>query len=271
MNTALVTGPSSGIGRVTALSLGAAGYHVVAAGRSEPRIRPVVEAIRSFGGSAGYLPLDLASLASVSQAVEQLKSSGVSFDLLVNNAGVWRQRGLTVDGFEPHFGINHLGHFHLTRLLSTSMTPRARIVTVASAVHRRAAGIDFEAVTRPTRTRAGLDEYGVSKLANILFSRELARREPDVRTYAVHPGFSGTGIIPFWAKPFLRSRLISHGAAAATSIWCATDPSLETETGGYYEKQAPADPSPAAQDDALAAELWERSEQWCTGAPTPNS
>ncbi len=238
------------------------GYHIVAAGRSEDRVGPVVDAITKARGSAEFLALDLASLDSVRLAADDYASRNMSLDVLVNNAGVWRVRGLTADGFETHFGINHLGHFLLTNLLSGAIADGARVVTVASAVHQRVDGIDFDAVTRPTKTVAGLDEYAVSKLANILFTSELARRRPEWRTYAVHPGFSGTGIIPFWAKPFVRHRLISHEAAAATSIWCATDPELATETGGYYVRGEPAMPSQAARDEDLAVELWERSADW---------
>lgn len=267
MKTAFITGVSSGIGKVTARGLAAREFHVVAAGRSRDRARPVIDTILDDGGSAEFLELDLASLSSVRTAAAEFEKRNLSIDALVNNAGVWRVRGLTVDGFESHFGINHLGPFLLTNLLRETFSPGARIVTVASAVHQRASGIDFEAVTRPTKTRLGLDEYAVSKLANILFSSELARRQPDCRTYAVHPGFTDTAIIPFWARPFLRSRLISPEAGAETSIWCATEPALQVETGGYYVRCARSAPSGPARDTDLASELWERSGLWCGTSP----
>lgn len=267
MKSALITGPSSGIGRITAMELGGRGFHIIAAGRSEERTRPVVEAIRAGGGSAEFLELDLASLTSVRSAAGQFNEGHRTLGVLINNAGVFRARRLTIDGFEPHFGINHMGHFLLTQAIGPSLEDRARIITISSALHQRVDGIDFDAVTRPRRTRSGLDEYAVSKLANILFSAELARRRPTVRAYSVHPGFSRTGIIPKWARPFLRSRLITPEAGAATTIWCATEPGLESETGHYYVREALAVPSAAARDDKLSKLLWEKSEEWCDTPP----
>lgn len=263
----MVTGPSSGIGKVTATALSRMGHHVVAAGRSRERIQPVIDAIEKDGGSAQFLELDLASFASVRVAASELIETNKPLDVLVNNAGVWRVKGKTADGFESHFGINHLGHFLLTQLLRPTFHPGTRIVNVSSAVHRRVHGIDFDSVTELTRSRSGVDEYGASKLANILFTSEMARRDPQWNTYAVHPGFVDTNIYPRSMRPFVKLRLISAEAGAATSIWCATDESLADESGGYYRELTRVPPSDAAQDADLAAELWERSEVWCGLAP----
>ncbi len=259
----MITGTSSGIGKVTAVALAGMGHHIVAAGRSLERTQPALDAIARAGGTAEFLHLDLASFDSVRSAAAAFIEKGMQLDVLVNNAGVWRVKGKTVDGFESHFGINHLGHFLLTELLRPIFRPGTRIVNVSSAVHRRAEGIDFESVTELTRSRTGLDEYGVSKLANILFTAELARRDPQWNTYAVHPGFVDTNIYPFWLRPFLKMRLISAEEGAATTIWCATDESLSDESGGYYREMMRVPPSDAAQDAELAAQLWERSERWC--------
>lgn len=263
MKTALITGPSAGIGRVTAIELGARGFHIVAAGRSKDRTIPVIAAIHRAGGTAEFLQIDLGSLTSVRSAAEEFQDRALPLDVLVNNAGVFGARGLTVDGFEPHFGINHLGHFQLTRALASTLVAGSRVITVTSALHNRVDHIDFDALTGPRRSRSALDEYAVSKLANILFSFELARRQPSWRTYAVHPGLTRTAIIPIWMRPFLRSRLISPEAGAATTIWCAVEPGLEAETGGYYARLARAEPSRTARDRGLAARLWEISQQWC--------
>jgi NAD(P)-dependent dehydrogenase (short-subunit alcohol dehydrogenase family) len=136
-------------------------------------------------------------------------------------------------------------------------------------MHRRVQGIDFTRVTRPSRSLFGLDDYAVSKLANILFVFELARRQPAERAYAVHPGFVDTAIIPRYAKPFLRRSLISPEQGASTVVWCATDPGLADESGHYYREMRRIEPSPAAVDRGLAAELWARSEAWCGVTPQP--
>ncbi len=263
MKTALVTGASSGIGRATSLALGERGFHVVAAGRSRDRTRPVVEQIKSAGGSAEFLDLDLASLDHVRQSAEEFEGRGRTIDVLVNNAGVGLASGLSQDGFEMHFAVNHLGHFALNWHLRRAIRPGARIVTVASSVHKRVDGIDFDSLNRPAKRWPRLDAYGVSKLANILYVRELARRQPNWHSYAVHPGFTSTNILPWWFRIVRRGRLNSAEEGAETVIWCAVDPDVDNESGGYYARLAAARPSPAARDDQLAKELWVRSEQWC--------
>lgn len=271
MKTALITGASAGIGRVTAIELAARGFHIVAAGRSRDRTNSVIEAIHREGGSAEFLQIDLSSLTSVRSAAAEFRERDLPLDVLVNNAGVFRARGVTVDGFEPHFGINHLGHFQLTQALASTLATGSRVVTVTSALHHRVDDIDFDALTGPRRSRSALREYAVSKLANILFSFELARRQPSWRTYAVHPGLTRTAIIPAWMRPFLRSRLISPEAGAATTVWCAVEPGLDAETAGYYATLARAEPSRAARDPGLAARLWEISRQWCDSSTRDDS
>lgn len=261
MRTAVVTGASSGIGRETALALAHQGFHVVAAGRSEARTLPVVKTIVSGGGSSEFVALDLSSLRATAAAARAL--SGRRIDVLVNNAGVGLARGVTADGFEVHFGVNHLGHFLLTELLGPSLATDARVVTVASDAHRRARGIDFGKVVGRTRSLLGWEEYGVSKLANILFSRELARRMPESRSYAVHPGLVDTAIIPGWVRPFVRRHMLPPAWGARPVVWCASSPDIAAETGLYYTQEGAKEPSPAAQDDDLAADLWERSSAWC--------
>jgi retinol dehydrogenase 12 len=262
LTLAVVTGPNSGIGREVALGLAATGFHVVAAGRSEQGIGALVEEISATGGSAEYLHLDLASLGSVRTTVEEVLGSGRQVDVLVNNAGIGvNRRGLTDDGFEVHFGINHLGHFALAQGIAPVMAPGARVVSLASAMHHRADGIDFEHVRRRTRW-IGLHEYAASKLANVVFIRELARRSEHIGAYAVHPGFVDTPLIPGWVKPFVRKSLITPAQGADTVLWCATSTEVSGESGLYYQRRHAGTPSPAALDDGLARELWERSETW---------
>jgi len=262
MPIALVTGPGSGIGRATAFALASGGFHVVAAGRSEARVQPVVDAIREDGGSAEFLELDLASLDSVGSAAATVVASDRPIDVLVNNAGIGvNRRGLTPDGFEVHFGINHLGHFLLTRSLAPVLRPGARVVSVASAVHTRARGIDFNRVRKPTGL-IGYAEYGTSKLANILFIRELARRQPEWNAYAVHPGLVDTALIPRWVRLFT-GKMLTPEQGADTVVWCAMAPEVADQSGLYYSRRLVAAPSEVARDDELARELWDRSEEWC--------
>jgi NAD(P)-dependent dehydrogenase (short-subunit alcohol dehydrogenase family) len=262
MPIALVTGPGSGIGRATALRLAALGFHVVAAGRHPEKIGPVVDLIASRGGTGEFLPLDLGSFASVREAATRYLHSNRPLDILVNNAGIGLGRGLTEDGFEIHFGINHLGHFLLTRELIPVFSPGARVVSLTSAIHSRARGIDFSRVRRGT-VLTGYAEYGVSKLANVLFIRELARLHPRLHTYAVHPGLVDTPLIPGWVRLFTGGSMLTPEQGADTVVWCATSDQITGESGGYYQFCHRTTPSSPAQDDTLARALWERSEEWC--------
>src|SRR5476649_1854376 len=168
----LVTGASSGIGRVTARELAKQGARVFAACRSAERAQAVLDDIRAApdGGAVELLPLDLGDFDSIRQCAKTFLASGLPLHVLINNAGLAGARGLTKEGFELAFGVNHLGHFLLTQLLIDRIkaSAPARIVTVASKAHYRAPGIDWQAVREPTRTATGLKEYGISKLANVL-------------------------------------------------------------------------------------------------------
>lgn len=227
----------------------------------------MVDIIESEGGSAEFLHLDLASLKSARSAARSFEDTDRALDVLVNNAGVGATRGTTQDGFEIQFGVNHLGHFMLTHYLRRAFRPGTRIVSVTSSVHFRVDSIDFDRLQRRTRSLYGLDEYAVSKLANILFVNELARRQPDWHTYAVHPGLTNTNIIPWYVRPFMQRRLLTPEQGAETVIWCATSDEVAGDSGLYYSHKTAREPSPAAQDTELARHLWERSERWCEVAP----
>jgi NAD(P)-dependent dehydrogenase (short-subunit alcohol dehydrogenase family) len=194
---------------------------------------------------------------------------GLPLHLLINNAGLAAARGQTKQGFELAFGVNHLGHFLLTQLLleRINASAPARIVTVASKAHYRARGIDWEAVRAPTRSASGLREYQVSKLANVLFSAELARRlaGSGVTTYSLHPGVVATEVwrsLPWPLDWLLKLALISPQQGAQTSLHCATAASAAAETGLYYDQCRPKWPSRVAQDATLAQDLWKRSAAW---------
>jgi retinol dehydrogenase 12 len=261
MGTILITGPTSGIGRAAAHQLASLGHHVVAAGRNPAKLKRLVYELNATGGSAEPLLVDLASLASVSAAAAQFVASGRNVDVLVNNAGVGMASGTTVDGFAVQFGVNHLAHFLLTAELGPALRPGSRVIQVASQMHHRASGIDFHRVTRPARTLKGVEQYSVSKLANLLFVAELARRRPDLVVHAVHPGLVKTSILPWFVRPFIRGITPEEGAEVVT--WCATAAEPGETTGGYWARRRPIELSETARDPVLAQELWRRSEEWC--------
>jgi NAD(P)-dependent dehydrogenase (short-subunit alcohol dehydrogenase family) len=273
--TCVITGANTGIGLVTARELARRGARVVLACRSRDKTEPAITEIkRATGNSAvDFLALDLASLDQVRSAAAELLGRGHSIDLLIDNAGLAGQRGLTTDGFELHFGVNHLGHFLFTTLLLDRIKAAApaRIVVVASASHYQAkSGIDFDLVRRRTPSYVGTREYAVSKLANVLFAAELGRRlaGTGVTTYSLHPGVIASDIwrrVPFPARQIARAFMKTTEEGAQTSLWCATAPELAGETGKYYTDKAEKKPSRHARDPQLAAELWRRSEAWVAG------
>ena len=265
--TFLVTGANTGIGRATAVDLARRGGRVFLAARSEAKTRPVVDEIRSAYGprAAEFLQLDLSDLDAVRSSAAEFLQRDDALHVLVNNAGVGGQRGLTKQGFEIHFGVNHLGHFLLTELLLDRLraSAPARIVNVSSIAHFQAKGVDFDAVRKSTPGVTGLREYAVSKLCNVLHAQELARRleGSGVTTYSLHPGSIASDIWRRIPYPFrlLTKLMKSPEQGAETSLYCATAPELETETGKYYDDCRERRASPVATVE-LARELWERSE-----------
>jgi NAD(P)-dependent dehydrogenase (short-subunit alcohol dehydrogenase family) len=265
--TVLVTGANTGIGRVTALELAKKGAKMVLAGRSEERTRPVVEEIRGAGGEADFLELDLGSLASVKAAAQRFLDGGKPLDVLVNNAGLAGSKGTTRDGLELTFGTNHVGPFLFTLLLLPRLreAERPRIVNVASKAHYRAPGIDFDAVRRATASTTGVPEYQVSKLANVLFTKELARGKagPNVRSYSLHPGVIASDVwreIPWPIRSIMKLFMKSNEEGALTSIHCASSPEVEGDDGLYYDECKARRPSRLAEDPDLAKKLWSESE-----------
>ncbi|HUQ03752.1 MAG TPA: SDR family oxidoreductase [Kofleriaceae bacterium] len=270
---AIVTGANTGIGRITALELARAGARVWLACRSKDKTQPVIDEIKAAGGEAEFLALDLGSLATVRAGAQAFLELGLPLHILVNNAGHASARGTTRDGFEMTFAVNHLGPFLFTVLLLPRLKEAApaRIVNVASKAHYRAKPIDFARLQSPTRSITGLEEYGVSKLGNVLFSRELAKRleGTGVTTYALHPGVIASDIwrrIPWPVRPVALKFMKTTEEGAQTSIWCATAPELAAATGRYYDDRKEKRPSKVALDDALAAQLWAKSAEWA-GVP----
>lgn len=291
---ALITGANTGIGRVTARELARHGARVFLAGLSQERTQAALDEIRSWPtlipssaastansslalphiGQVEWLPLDLGDLHSVKACAQAFLSLGFPLHILINNAGLAGARGLSASGFEKVFGVNHVGHFLLTQLLlpklmaTASAYGSARVVTVASRAHRKAKAWSWEALQQPTQTFTGIQEYGVSKLANIAFSAELGRRlqGTGVNSYALHPGVVSTEVwraIPLPFRHLLKLRgMITPEEGARTSLFCATSALCAHETGLYYDLCKPVLPTPLGQDPSLARALWERSEQW---------
>jgi retinol dehydrogenase-12 len=253
---------------------------------------PVLEAIRREQPAAkvDFLPLDLADLDSVRSCAAAFLARNEPLHVLLNNAGLAGSRGTTRQGFELTFGVNHLGHFLLTQLLLPRLKesarghhgevpgpdgptpPGARIVNVASMAHYEATRIDWDALQRPTRTLTGLTEYEVSKLCNVLFTAECARRlqGTGVHSYALHPGVIASDVwrkVPWPLRYFMTRRMRTVAEGSAASLYCATSPEVADHDGRYYDwTTKEKEPSKLAQDRELARLLWQRSEEW-TRAP----
>jgi NAD(P)-dependent dehydrogenase (short-subunit alcohol dehydrogenase family) len=249
------------------MALAEQGDRLYLACRNEAKTQPVIDEISAKIGNNDihFLQLDLGDLESVRKCAAEFQALDQPIDVLINNAGVAGQQGITKDGFELAFGTNHIGHFALTNLLLDRVT--SRIVNVSSIAHYQAKGIDWDAVREPTKNITGMPEYAVSKLANVLHAQELARRldGTSVTTYSLHPGAIASDIwqrrIPGPIAWFMKLFMRPTEEGAKTSIYCATAPELENESGKYYDDCKEKEPSKVATPD-LAAELWERSEEW---------
>ncbi|HEY0483320.1 MAG TPA: SDR family oxidoreductase [Kofleriaceae bacterium] len=272
----IVTGANTGIGKITAKELARAGAHVILACRSKDKTAAVIDEIQRETGnpSVEFVALDLGDLASVRACAEAILARNVPIHGLINNAGMAGSRGLTRDGFELTWGTNHLGHYLLTRLLldRIKQAGTARIVNVASASHYQAKGIDWDVMNQPTRSRTGMREYAVSKLSNVLFTKELARRleGTGVTTYAVHPGVVATDVwrrVPGPLRWVIKKFMITPEKGAEASLRCATAPELASQTGRYYDVGGKErEPNQLANDVELARTLWVKSAEW-TGLP----
>jgi NAD(P)-dependent dehydrogenase (short-subunit alcohol dehydrogenase family) len=276
-----ITGANAGIGRETAVALARMGATVVMTARDPERGAEALADVRarSAGTTVDLLPLDLADLTSVRACADALLADYERLDVLVDNAGlVMARRTETTDGFETTFGVNHLGHFALTTLLLDRLraSAPARVVVVASQAHKMARrGLRFDDL-QSIRHYRGFDAYSRSKLANLYFTRELARRlaGTGVTANAAHPGyvasrFGRDGDMRF--EPVLRlgATLLAVSAeeGARTSVYLASSPEVEGVTGGYYAKCRPAAMSRAALDDVAARRLWTVSESLLAAAP----
>jgi NAD(P)-dependent dehydrogenase (short-subunit alcohol dehydrogenase family) len=277
MPTVILTGATRGIGHAAALELARRGAELGVVGRDPERVRATAAETRAAGGDAPVHEhvADLARMDGVRRLGAELLEAYPRIDVLANNAGaMFTSRHQTADGFEQTFALNHLAPFLLTNLLLERLTAsRARVVTTASDAHKGGL-LDLDDLqSEGGRFRPGR-VYGTSKLCNILFTRELQRRQPGIAANCFHPGVIRTGfgkndgalvrIGLTLVGPFLRS----PESGAGSLVWLALDPAAGELRGEYVEKQRIVSPTAQAQDDRLAAELWERSEELCGLART---
>jgi len=266
----LVTGATRGIGRATAEGLARMGAQVLLHGRDSASVGAVCREMVRYGQVAGVVG-DFSSLAAVRKLAKDVAAQHPRLDVLVNNAGIGAlRRETTADGFERVFAVNHLAPFLLTNLLLERLkaSPAARVVTVSSMAHRGAA-LDFDDLNWERRKYGGLKAYGASKLANILFTAELARRLAGSRVTAncLHPGVVATNIFTrmgIGGRVFtllFRPLMLSPGNGAKTSVYLASSPEVANVTGKFFDKCREVAPTPAAQDAAAARRLWEISER----------
>ncbi|XP_078593062.1 retinol dehydrogenase 12-like [Branchiostoma floridae x Branchiostoma japonicum] len=279
--TAIITGSNTGLGKETARDLARRGARVILACRDVTKAEAAAEDIRKTTGNGNVLvrKLDLASLASVREFAAGINDNETRLDLLINNAGImmcpqWK----TEDGFEMQFGTNHLGHFLLTNLLLDKLKKSApsRVVTVSSMGHQFIKKMHFDDLNMENNYKS-MKAYSQSKLANILFTRELAKRleGTGVTCYSVHPGGVRTelgrymtdtyGLWLILLRPIISPLMYVVGKSsvqgAQTSLHCALQEGLESKSGLYFSDCAEKDPSPAGQDDEAAKRLWEVSEE----------
>lgn len=267
----LVTGATSGIGFEASVELARRGARVVLVGRDPGRTEAALKEVKARSGSAEVSSLlcDFSSQADIRRLAETVLARHDRLEVLINNAGaVNKTRRLTVDGIETTFAVNHLGCFLLTNLLTDLLvrSAPARVVSVASAAHRQGT-LDFDDLGYE-RGYSILRAYSRSKLANVLFAAELARRlaGTGVTSNSLHPGTVATNIwsgAPTWAKPviqlLLRPFFLSAEKGGATIVQLAADPGLEGVTGKYFERGKAVEPARLGREEGLGRRLWEVS------------
>jgi NAD(P)-dependent dehydrogenase (short-subunit alcohol dehydrogenase family) len=276
--TVLVTGASSGIGRATAEGLAAMGAHVAITGRDRERTEAAAREIRqACGGQVDVFVADLSSQAEVRRMAGEVLACLPRIDVLGNNVGgYWDTRHVTADGLERTFALNHLAPYLLTRLLLGRLqeSAPARVVTVSSGAHTMGR-IDFDDLGLE-RSYSGMKAYSQSKLANLLFTYELARRlgAGGVTANAVHPGMVNTGFgaedagtIQRLFTPLMRPFMKSPAQGAATSVYLASSPEVDGVTGSYFADCKPRASSKRSHDLATAERLWQVSADLVGLAP----
>jgi NAD(P)-dependent dehydrogenase (short-subunit alcohol dehydrogenase family) len=272
--TVIVTGATNGIGLVTARALARMGASITIVSRNAEKCAKVAEAIQSETGNlVEYIMADLSTLAGIIQAAREFKKLHTGLHVLVNNAGgFFNRRLITQDGFEMTFALNHLNYYLLTNILLDVLksSAPARIVNVASGIHM-GAKLDFDNL-QSEEHYTGFGAYGQSKLANVLFTYELARllKGSNVTVNALHPGYVDTGfsldngfIFRVFAKLSARIFGRTPEEGARTSIYLASSTEVENVTGGYFADCRQVKSSSLSYDLELARRLWQVSQELC--------
>jgi NAD(P)-dependent dehydrogenase (short-subunit alcohol dehydrogenase family) len=262
----VITGATRGIGRAAAVELAKRGLDVAVVGRDPDRVRIVAEEAGAAGGGTVHQHVaDLILMAEVRRLAEELRSAYPRIDVLANNAGaLFATRKETAEGFERTLALNHLAPFLLTNLLRDRLDG-ARVVTTASDAHQ-SGRLDLDDL-QSERAYAAMRVYGTTKLCNILFTRELARRMPELHANCFHPGTVRTGfgknengiwkVLTTLGSPFFRS----PERGARSLVWLAVSDDAAALNGEYLEDEKVVSPSEQARDDTLARELWGRSAE----------
>lgn len=266
----VITGATSGIGEVAADRLAAKGYRIVFIARDAVRGEEILKHLRAIAGDLAHRAFyaDLSRLSEMKRVAAEIADAEPDIDVLVNNAGaLFNTRRVTEDGLETTFALNHMSYFVVTNLLRPSLKAGARVVSTASNAHK-GAHLDFSDL-QSSRGYSGFGAYGRSKLCNILFTRELARRleGTGVTANCLHPGFVASrfgdqsgGMLSFAIRA-AKNFAITPEQGAETIIHLATSPDVADMTGAYFYKCRPAIPTRDAQNAADAKRLWEISAE----------
>jgi NAD(P)-dependent dehydrogenase (short-subunit alcohol dehydrogenase family) len=263
----LLTGATRGIGRAAAIEMAAQGAELALVGRDAERVREVAQEAKAAGGGAPVHEhvADLTLMSEVRALAEEVRGRYEHIDVLANNAGaMFATRRETSEGFEQTFALNHLAPFLLTNLLRDHL-PGGRVVTTASDAHKTGR-LDLEDL-QAAKSYSAVRAYGTSKLCNILFTRELARRAPELHANCFHPGVVRTGfgknengiwkVLTTLVGPFIRS----PERGARSLVWLALSDQAASLTGEYVHNEKVTTPSAQAQDESRAEGLWEKSAE----------
>jgi len=258
----LITGATDGIGKQTALKLAEMGFHVIVHGRNKSRGETVLrEVMEKTGRDARFVQADLSSLKNVNGLAEDIKKEYDKIDVIINNAGVFqREQVFSEDGFEMTFAVNHLAHFALSLQLLPLLkgSVQGRIINVSSMAHQNSPRTDFSDI-HDINAYMDYSAYALSKLANVLFSNELASRlnATKITSNSLHPGVIATKLLQ---EGFgISGSDVERGCL--TSVYLASDESLSSTSGKYFSDSRETEPSPYVFDPELKNNLWKLSEE----------